>query len=162
MCKNHHVRQMYQNNNQLQNHNQVKLDNCSIHRQVHPNKQHLNHNHLDQLHTEFQWCKNLLLNCSNNHKKIHSQVNSCNCQFHTCDFPYIVHHDHSLPHLHHKGCHQYNCQNCLKCHENIIFSYMKFRLCFTSNENVLTSYDKMLSCRIYIRIILQKQPIHLR
>ena len=120
MYKNHHLQQLYPNNNQLQHHNQVKLDNCSIHRQVHPSTQHLNHNHLDLLHKDFQWCKNLLLNCSSNHKKIHSQVNFCNCQFHTCDFPCIDHHDHSLPHLPHKGCYQYNFQSYLKCHENII------------------------------------------
>ena len=108
--KSYHLQQKHHNSNQSQDYIQVKLDNCLTHRHVHLSTQHQNHNLLDFPHRGPQLCKNLLLHCSNNRKKIQSQENICNCQFRTCDLPCTDHHGDSHPRLLHRDYSQYNIQ----------------------------------------------------
>ena len=117
LCKNLPLQELQNSNNQLSSHNQGIQDNCLFHRQDYPGKHHVNHNHLDQCHRDFQMCKNLLLYYSSSHIVNGNLVNFCNYQFRNCDLPCIRHHDHNLLHPLHMCCCQYNFQSCL----NVIF-----------------------------------------
>ena len=95
--------QLVCNSSQLQSQNQVKLDNCLIHKKDHFDTHHENHNLLHFLCREFQMHKNLHLQLLvDNNNQIQNLVKLDNSLIHREDQSHTHHENRNPPHLLHK------------------------------------------------------------